>query len=132
MSLSFTGTGSPVTFTIKYEILFPISTNRETIDLAHRTDSNQWHQGKKINQAIASDLIIEIKLGLRIHRSLYGAFETFLEANYNTQITITATGYDLFDDGNRGLSNNARITGYRGVQRESTNWYRIDLGLVKV
>jgi len=132
MSLAFTGTGSPVTLTTKYEILFPISTNRATIDFSHRTDSNIWHQGKKINSAIASDLIISINLDLRIHRSLFGALETFLEANYNTQIVISATGYDLFDDGNRSSANNARITGISPIEREMTNWYRIKLGLVKV
>lgn len=132
MSLTFTGTGSPVTLTTKYEILTPIDVSRETLDIAHRADNNTWNTGKKISVTLSDNVIITINLALRIHRSLYGALETFLENNYNTQITAQATGYDLFDDNNRGSSNNCRIIGFKQVEREQTNWYRIDIGLVKV
>lgn len=131
MSLAFSGTGS-VTLTTKYEILIPISTSRAGIELVQRTDDNIWHQGQKIAGTIADNLVIEIKLAIRIHRSLLGSLVTFLENNYNETFTITATGYDLFDDDNKGLSNNVRLNGFQSPVREQTNWYRLDLNMVKV
>jgi len=131
MSLTFTGTGS-VTFTNSYEILTPIDVSRETLDIAHRADNNTWNTGKKVNVTLSDNVIITIKLALRIHRSLYDALESFLQNNYNTQITATATGYDLFDDNNRGSSNNCRIIGFDQAEREQTNWYKINIRLVKI
>ena len=110
----------------------PIDVKRETVELAHRADNNTWNSGKKINVTIADDQVVEIRLALRIHRSLFGALETFLENNYNTNITVQATGYDLFDDDNRGASNDCRIIGYGPAERELTNWYKIDINLVKI
>lgn len=132
MALAFTGSGS-LTLTNKYEIIMPINTKRTTVDLVQRTDNNVWNQGIKIAGNIADNLIIEITLALRIHRSLMGSLITFLEANYNSQVVVvTADGYDLFDDDNRGSANNCVINNFNNPIRELTNWYRIDINLVKL
>lgn len=131
--LEFVGS-STVTFTgCTYEILLPIDIKRETVEIAHRADSNVWNTGKKISGNISDNVIIEIRLGLRLTRAAFAQLETFLFANYNASITVQAPGYDLFDDDNRGNANTCRILGYAGSPvRESTDWYRVDLNLVKI
>jgi hypothetical protein len=131
MSLAFTGNGSPVTLTNKYEILMPIDVSRKTIDIAHQADNKTFNNGKKINSTISTDLILYTRLAIRIHRSLLASLETFLEGNYSNSFLIQATGYDLFDNNNKGSSENVRIISYNS-EREQTNWYKINLRLVKV
>ena len=69
MSLAFTGSGSPVTLTEKYEILMPIDVSRQTIDIAHQADNKTMNYGKKINSTISTDLVLYTRLAIRIHRS---------------------------------------------------------------
>jgi len=131
--IEFTGLTTLTFNGCEYEILLPIDTKRETLDIAHRADNKTWNTGKKIDVTLSENVIIQIRLGLRLSRTNMVSFESFMENNYNQEITIQAPGYDLFDDGNRGGVNSCRILGYAGSPvREDTNYYRVDLNLVKV
>jgi len=132
MALVFNDGITNLNLSTKYEILYPLDVKRTTIDFEHRGDDNIWRQGKKIDGVISSKIIYELRLALRISRDQFGSLLNFLDANYNTQFTIQADGYDLFDDGNRGAVNNVRLNNYDNPIREFDKFYRIDINLVKV
>ena len=132
MSLVFND-GSPLTFSTCYEIITPLDVQRTTIDFSHKLDNKTWTQGKKVNSVISSKVLLTTRLALRISRDQIESLTTFLDNNYNTQFTIQADGYDLFDDNNRSGVNNVRlINHYDPPVRELINFYRIDINLVKI